>query len=491
MAAFVPYLLAVQFLLLMLVGYYRLFLARQRRFGWNRAFLLGGMVAALVLPALRLDFLALPSPISPANLPLALPAIAPAPITAAPVVALAPAPAPEIPTVVLPMATAPAATSTTCSAVELAVAVYALGVGLALAMFLLRNLRILRLIRRSPRERQAGYTLVISPPSIGPASYFHYIFWPQGLDPESTAVALAHERCHSRQLHTLDLMAVELLKALCWINPAVYLLRQDLRRIHEYLADAAAIQVAGPQGLQRLLLLRQLGPRHLQLATYFNSHIKARLTMLSTSTPRKSILAYLCILPLAGLMAACTSFASAPATAVLDGGKDSTQSAAAADSAFVGSAVPNGAPAPANTLFDLDDVFVRAQMASGVLLPTDKGLVCLGEEPPIFRMDTVYNNQDLAWFEGRPRALNLNKVAKLIGYPEAAKAQKLTATVLVKVLVDEAGHTIRHIFLKEADPLFHDAVNAHVRDLVWTPGSVKGQPAKWWVVVPFYMGEGC
>lgn len=487
MAAIVPYLLAVQFLLLMLVAYYRLFLARQHRFAWNRAFLLGGMAAALVLPALRLDFLALPSPISPTNLPLALPAIAPAPPAAAPAIAFTPAPVTEIPAVVFPVAAAPA--DPAWSVLEIVVAVYALGALLALGMLLLRNLRILALIRRSPRERHAGYTLVISPPSIGPASYFHYIFWPQGLDPESAAVALAHERCHSRQLHTLDLLAVELLKALCWPNPAVYLLRQDLRRIHEYLADAAAIQVAGPLGIQRLLLLRQLGPRHLQLATYFNSHIKARLTMLSTSTARKSIWAYLCILPLAGLMAACTSFASAPSTAPFDGGKDSTRTAAASDSAYTGTAAAQGTTP--NTIFDLDDVFVRAQMASGVLIPADKGLVCLGEEPPVFRMDTAYNASDLAWFEGRPRALNLNKVAKLIGYPEEAKAQKLTGTVLVKVLVDEAGYTIRHIFLKESHPIFRDAVNAHVRDLVWTPGTVKGQPAKWWVIVPFGMGEGC
>lgn len=487
MASLLPYLLAVQFLLLLLVGYYRLFLARQRRFQWNRVFLLGGMAAALVLPTLRLDFLALPSPVSPAYIPQALPALLPPPVRLT-----APAPATPLPAQVAETYDAPAlapASPPAWSAWEIAWGLYAAGVALSFALLLFRNGRIVALILRGPRERRDGYTLVANSADLGPASYFRYIFWPEGLDPESAAVALAHERCHSRQLHTLDLLAVELLRAVCWFNPAVYLLRQDLRRTHEYLADQAALPVAGPDGLQRLLLQRQLGTRQLQLANYFHSHTKARITMLKSASRPSAWLAYLSILPLAGLMAACTSFASStPANS--GGGTDSTRTAT--DSAFVGNNAAASKPAAPNLVFDLDDVFVRAQLPLGAKAPEGQGLVCLGEEPPVFRLDTSYNEATLTQiFPGHPEPLNLNKVAKLIGYPEAAKQQKRTATVRVKVLVDEGGLTIRHLFLQAPDPLFRAAIDAHVRDLLFQPGHILGKPAKWWVVVPFYFGEGC
>ena len=49
---------------------------------------------------------------------------------------------------------------------------------------------------------------------------------------------LTHEEAHVRHRHSYDIMVVELLTALQWFNPVVWFLRQELRILHEYEADA-------------------------------------------------------------------------------------------------------------------------------------------------------------------------------------------------------------------------------------------------------------
>lgn len=52
---------------------------------------------------------------------------------------------------------------------------------------------------------------------------------------------LAHEEAHVRHHHSYDVMFVEILTALQWFNPVVWFMRQELRTIHEYEADASVL----------------------------------------------------------------------------------------------------------------------------------------------------------------------------------------------------------------------------------------------------------
>ena len=47
MEVYVKYFISLNILLLLQAVYYRLFLANQRRFQWNRVYLLGGMAVAM------------------------------------------------------------------------------------------------------------------------------------------------------------------------------------------------------------------------------------------------------------------------------------------------------------------------------------------------------------------------------------------------------------------------------------------------------------
>jgi hypothetical protein len=279
-------------------------------------------------------------------------------------------------------------------------------------------------------------------------------------------------------------MAIELIKVFCWFNPAIYLLRKDLRKTHEFLADQAALEVAGPDGIKRLLLMRQFGATHLVFANYFHSHLKARIMILTEKSPRKPILQYLLVLPLAALMAACTSLAhpveSQPTSL-------ESQPTAGNDSMRTENTEAN---APMPEIFSVETMLLEAQLPGAS--NTKKGIVCLGRQPQVLNLDTTLTVEELQNVDNHPYLLNRAKVMERIGTPKDDKAELIKGKIVVKLLVDETGHVIRHQYMQPGDQRLRDAVEAHVHDLLFRPGKENGVPTEWWVIMPFAFGmPGC
>ena len=94
---------------------------------------------------------------------------------------------------------------------------------------------------------------------------------------------IAHERMHAFQLHSLDLILIEVLVILFWFNPFIYWYRKSIREVHEYLADQAVVENGHDQvGYQKLLLNQVVGYRFVGLTSNFSYSLsKNRLKMLS------------------------------------------------------------------------------------------------------------------------------------------------------------------------------------------------------------------
>ena len=70
------------------------------------------------------------------------------------------------------------------------------------------------------------------------------------------SIVLAHECGHVACRHSVDMLFVDAIVALQWFNPVVWLLRQDLRTVHEFEADARVLS-QGFNAYQYLSLLVQ------------------------------------------------------------------------------------------------------------------------------------------------------------------------------------------------------------------------------------------
>ena len=126
-------------------------------------------------------------------------------------------------------------------------------------LFLAKTYRQLRrLIRHSQRHTLSdGTRLAITDHPCAPFAWMHTIvlsrFDYEALDPS----LLTHEEAHVRLHHSYDIVFVELLTALQWFNPVVWLLRQDLRTLHEYEADAAVLSQGFDESQYVYLLMRK------------------------------------------------------------------------------------------------------------------------------------------------------------------------------------------------------------------------------------------
>jgi hypothetical protein len=74
-------------------------------------------------------------------------------------------------------------------------------------------------------------------------------------DSADAEVIIAHERAHARQLHTLDALLVEVLRAVFWFHPMAWWLRGQVQLNLEYLADAAVLHAGYDRRAYQLSLV--------------------------------------------------------------------------------------------------------------------------------------------------------------------------------------------------------------------------------------------
>jgi hypothetical protein len=170
---------------------------------------------------------------------------------------------------------------------------------LVFALKFLRNLwKIRRDIRNNPKTKIGKIINVLLGDTVVPHTFFNYIFLNREKY-EARAIpeeVLLHERTHARQIHSLDVLLVELLQILFWFNPLIYLTKKSIKLNHEFLADEAVLnQGAYTSDYQKILLAfaSSANPEKNRpsLANAINySSIKKRFTVMKTRTSKKSIL---------------------------------------------------------------------------------------------------------------------------------------------------------------------------------------------------------
>ena len=183
---------------------------------------------------------------------------------------------------------------------------FIIGVALALGHTLCSLVRIIRLINHSEQHPQDdGTTLCVTGNAdLSPFSWMHYIVMNRSDYETNDASILAHERGHIRLYHSWDILLVDLLTALQWFNPAMWMLRSDLRAIHEYEADAAVLsQGINARQYQYLLITKAGGIGGYSLVNGItHSALKNRITMMTNKTSKSShLLKLLALLPIVGV----------------------------------------------------------------------------------------------------------------------------------------------------------------------------------------------
>ena len=160
------------------------------------------------------------------------------------------------------------------------------GVAFVVVRVLVSILSIAKLIRQAdPVREEDGCRIVVTDRDIDPFSWMKYIVLSREDWEAPHASIIAHEKAHIGLGHSVDILLVDVLSAFQWFNPAIWMLRADLKELHEYEADDAVLRAGtNIKEYQYLLIRKAVSKSGYSVANSFNhSILKNRITMMSKS----------------------------------------------------------------------------------------------------------------------------------------------------------------------------------------------------------------
>ena len=190
-------------------------------------------------------------------------------------------------------------------------AIFATGAFGVLIMTIISVAKVIGIITSGEhRTLEGGETLVITDAEIAPFSWMKYIVLSREDYESGYTQILTHEKAHIELRHSWDILFVDMITVLQWFNPAMWMLKADLRAIHEFEADDAVLRSgADIKEYQYLLIRKAVSKSGYSVANSFNhSTLKARITMmLNKKSSRMGAWKALYVLPLVGISLAATA----------------------------------------------------------------------------------------------------------------------------------------------------------------------------------------
>ena len=167
---------------------------------------------------------------------------------------------------------------------RLMVWIYFAGVIFFIGRLILLFIWLFNTIRNNPVIDNNGFKIVQLQGDVPPFSFLRYIFVNQtAVSQNDLQQILTHEKVHIRQNHSFDLLLAHGISVLLWFNPFAWFLQKAIKTTHEYIADQKVVD----QGFelidyQSLLLSQLISIRSVELVNNFNLiSIKKRITMMT------------------------------------------------------------------------------------------------------------------------------------------------------------------------------------------------------------------
>ena len=274
------YLLQVNLYLIAFYAFYRLLLSKETFFGLNRGYLIGSTLLSFGIPVFQSDWLKewlAPQKVQEVAQQLNYQTYEF--ITATP-------------------------TAEVISMADILVWIYFTVVGILLIRLIYRLIKAYRWVKNPQNNLQA-------------CSFFNYVAVDEDL--EGREAIMVHEQIHVQEGHSADVLFFELNIIVNWFNPVAYLYKKEIRKVHEYIADAAASETLSEKSAYAMLLFHEnfgLKAQDLTNSFFNQSILKQRIMMLQKNKSKRSaLLKYGFTAPLfLGMLVVSSAFVSEKST---------------------------------------------------------------------------------------------------------------------------------------------------------------------------------
>ena len=121
--------------------------------------------------------------------------------------------------------------------------IYVVGVSIMSYRFSKNLYNIYRKIKINKHQKHIYATIILVPAPCLPHTFLNYIFLNEQdfFCKKIPTEILLHEQTHAKQLHSIDIIAIETLKIIFWFNPIFHAYKKAMQRNHEFLADEKVV----------------------------------------------------------------------------------------------------------------------------------------------------------------------------------------------------------------------------------------------------------
>ena len=291
MNAYLNYFIEANFGIAIFLGAYFLILRSETDFKLQRLFLLAGLMVALIFPLLHINFNSslLPSlrQIMPPNL---------------------------LPEIVIESDNI----SSNSQSVEYVTTVwtyigmlYVLGMLFFMVRFLMRFTNLVLFLKKSRPSINGRFKIVECDDASPTFSFFNVIVVgdSKSLSEEDKQKVIHHEAVHVKQYHSLDILLVNLLGVFFWFNPMLKVYKKIFVQLHEFEADARAVDNRDVNEYCNLLAKVALESAGFKLANHFNNSLTLKRIQMMKTIKRKirpwKLIAMASVIPLTFALIAC------------------------------------------------------------------------------------------------------------------------------------------------------------------------------------------
>lgn len=184
----------------------------------------------------------------------------------------------------------------------LSVLAYGTGLLLLLSKFAYDFYSLRTVLKGKLIEQQADFKFIDVKENLAPFSYFNTIVYNSSLySPAELENILEHEKIHSEQNHTVDVLISRLFCIVFWFNPFIWLYKKSILQNLEFIADSEATKKISDKKAYQITLLKITTQENCVAITnhFYQSLIKKRIVMLNKNQSKKrNSWKYLSILPL-------------------------------------------------------------------------------------------------------------------------------------------------------------------------------------------------
>ncbi len=176
--------------------------------------------------------------------------------------------------------------------ISIIIIIYLAGILIFFVRFIRNILFIRSQITRSEKLTYPGYKIALTDQHVNPYSFFRTIVVNENdyRNDKITTELLQHEIEHIRQMHSIDIIFLEVIRIIYWFNPLILLYNSAVRMNHEYLADSGVINEPADIRIYAETLIGFIcHQNNVRLTSGFNPSLtRKRLLMLTRSNPGKT-----------------------------------------------------------------------------------------------------------------------------------------------------------------------------------------------------------